>query len=125
MPGSVARIGSFLQKEFLCAGRIPYQEDRVGLRRKNSLLNFAQFDIENLAQLFVVQLVKHNQLVDSVHEFWGKPPLGCFDCHTMDLSVDGLGDLGGSFWSETDLSRRKLGHLIGAEIGRHKDDGSG
>ena len=45
MPGAIARIGSLLQKEFFCALRIPDQEDRVGLRRENSLLNFALMDL--------------------------------------------------------------------------------
>src|ERR1700690_99141 len=118
---AVARVGAFVKKialHFFGTG-----EDKLirGRCHQDALLDHAEFDIENLLQVFGAQSLEDHNLVDAVHELRSELAARGFGGSAIDFVVEALIDhldLG----RETESSLDQAGHLAGAQVGGHDDD---
>src|SRR5207245_11205314 len=77
MPRAILQVSPFSQQILPRFRRHP--EQKLPPRRlQHPLLHYPQLNLQNLLQLLRPQGMKHHHLVQPVHEFRRKLPLGCF-----------------------------------------------
>jgi len=86
VPRAVSQIGAFAQEEGLCV-RHYTEHKRHAASIQHLLLNNCQFDIENFAELFGLQLMKDDDAIEAVHEFGRKSAPSCFDGSAFEFHV--------------------------------------
>src|SRR5207253_4888218 len=87
MPGSVFRIRTVFQKKVFHALHAMKSELPDPGRRQDALLHHAEFDFENLLEMFWPQGFEDNELVYTVHELRRKLASRCFHGGAIDLLV--------------------------------------
>src|SRR5262245_25606570 len=124
MARAVAAVGSFLEQPIL--GRIAAIEPELHLTAgQYPALNRAELELQNPAQIIVVEWLEHDRPVDPAHELRREVLPSRLDRGTSQLFLEAracLRTLGSA--SESDTARRHGRHLVGAKVGGHDDDGA-
>ena len=85
------------------------------------MLHHAQFDFQNLLQVFAAQRLEDHHFVDAVHELGREFAARRIHRRAIDLVVERFVDLD-NLRSKTESAIDQVRHLSGAQIRRHDDD---
>src|SRR5579863_3920331 len=121
MARAVTRIGAFLEQKLFHWRRAIENKLIRARRHQHALLNHAEFDLEDLRQMFVAQRLKDYSLIDAVHKLRRKLAASRVYGGALNLVVEVVVDFHG-FRRETKAAVDQVGHLAGAQVRGQDDD---